>query len=985
MNKKIDLFIANAHAWCLDRIKIDKLSHIELFENELVKLVLPLMYENDLDKELKLVYSFERLKEDILKLIKPIKPTQAIAEDKLESWLDSSIRTNPENRFSAYKKLLNRENKGNIITQMDADTYKILNSCHNPKELNYEWDRRGLVYGHVQSGKTANYIGLINRAFDAGYRIVIVLTGMTEDLRSQTQKRIDEGVVGQREGLDVGISIDNPNFKSLDEILPATSLKKDLQKSDDWRDTHLNTNKKSIWVIKKNKAVLENLILWLDKQRSDGSNSKIHNVPFLVIDDEADNASIQSMNKKDYDSWGEGLKLADLDDELTPIQEAALKSAQERVIKAINRNIRVVLSLMSHKSFVAYTATPYSIINQSEKDIERSVTIEDKTFIIDENSDLFPEHFIIPITAGAKYMGIERIFTTNKDNKLPVIVNVSTKYPNEDLDNNYFPTKRGFSYSFSRIPKSLEDAILHFLISIVIRKHRGHQDYNSLLVHTSHLTANTDYLADKIESFIKDLIDKLHGNNGGYLTRIENVFNTIKQKSKNKLFKKYFDNDYPFPEKITKNDILNILLSKMDDDHNYIYAPFEVVSYHSSINKNLDHKNHDLSYNLKHKDGKKRFKNYIVVGGNRLSRGLTLEGLTTSYFIRNTSRQDSLYQMARWFGYRIGFEDLVRIFMPTDQILWFEGVYKLEMDLRKDFEENNEEEEDVKLLPRDAVIKMAFHTRDDMYIPSGIRKKFPAICDPNKLRNTRKQAMSRTGTTKTNRIIDNKKIQDNNLNVVRDLFASLKNDSKAELFDVTHDSVPEELRSNKNSNYINVNYKYITTLLEKYEAHPKIKDDLIVLVSFIKENKIELEKWSVVLVNRGEDMGSKLVGDFYENGIKQVDKPIGIVKRDSSAMRDDTTKTIYFKSILDQQKDNIFDIINSSNYEEFINAKNDESIRTRQSDVVKKYRNKSKKPLLLIYPTQSKHVKEVEIFPLLYCFIPVLNNAQKVTYIIRNK
>ena len=138
---------------------------------------------------------------------------------------------------------------------------------------------------------------------------------------------------------------------------------------------------------------------------------------------------------------------------------------------------------------MAYTATPYSIINQSEKDLERAVIIDDKTFMIDENSDLFPEHFIIPITAGSKYMGIERIFTTKKANKLPVIVNVSTSYPNEDLDNNYFPTKRGFSYSFSDIPTSLEDAILHFLISIIIRKHRGHKDYNSLLVHTSHLTA----------------------------------------------------------------------------------------------------------------------------------------------------------------------------------------------------------------------------------------------------------------------------------------------------------------------------------------------------------------------------------------------------------------------------------------------------------------------------------------------------------------
>ena len=748
--------------------------------------------------------------------------------------------------------------------------------------------------------------------------------------------------------------------------------------------SNFSVKEKSIWVIKKNKTVLENLIVWLDKQRSDGENGKIVNVPFLVIDDEADNASIQSMSKKDYESWGEGQKLADLDnEELTQKQKDVLEKAQERVIKAINRNIRVALSLMSHKTFVAYTATPYSIINQSEKDLERSVIIDGKTFIIDENSDLFPEHFIIPITAGSKYMGIERIFTTKKANKLPVVVNVSTSYPNEDLDNNYFPSKRGFSYSFSDIPKSLEDAILHFLISIIIRKHRGHKDYNSLLVHTSHLTANADYLAVKIDKFINDLIEKLPGNNGGYLTRIENMFNQIKQNSKNILFKKYFNNDYYFPEKITKNDVLNVLLSKMDENHKYIYAPFEVVSYHSSNNKDLEHKNRDLSFNLKQKNGKKRFKNYIVIGGNRLSRGLTLEGLTTSYFIRNTTRQDSLYQMARWFGYRIGFEDLVRIFMPLDQILWFEGVYKLEMDLRKDFEENNEEDEDVKLLPRDAVIKMAYYTKDDMYIPSGTRKKFPAICAPDKLRNTRKKAISKAGTTKTNRIIYDKKVQENNLKVVKDLFEAVKNDSTTELFDLTDNSVPKEIKNNRNSNYINVNYKHIIKLLTKYEAHPKIKDDITALVSFIKENKVELEKWSLVLVNRGVSEGSTLLGDFYENGKREVNKPIGIVKRDQSAKSEDYN-TIYFKSILDQQKDNIFDIIDNTNYDEFMEAKKDNN-SIRQSDVVKKYRNKSKKPLMLIYPAESKKANEIEVFPLLYCFIPLLDNAQKVTYIIRNK
>jgi len=272
-----------------------------------------------------------------------------------------------------------------------------------------------------------------------------------------------------------------------------------------------------------------------------------------------------------------------------------------------------------------------------------------------------------------------------------------------------------------------------------------------------------------------------------------------------------------------------------------------------------------------------------------------------------------------------------------------------------------------------------------MYVPGEIRKKFPSICDPNKLRNTRKQAMSFSGTTKTNRIIDDKKVQENNLKSVKELFKAVKNDSSAELFDVTHQSVPKEIKNNKNSNYINVSYKHITTLLTKYEAHPKIKDDIVALVSFIKENKVELEKWSLVLVNRGEVNGSVLFGDFFENGKSQINKPICIVKRDSSAVRDNHTNTIYFKSILDQQKDNIFDIIDSSNYDEFIDAKKEKTKGKRQSDIVKKYRDKLKKPLMLIYPAKSNKAENTDVFPLLYCFIPTLDNAQKVTYIIRNK
>ncbi len=984
MKKEIEQLIRNAQTYCHDRLlQVSGLSVDNMFEDDLLKAMIPALYDADLDDELRNLYSIDELKSDLIELFKKVKPTQAVAESyELETWLDSSRRTNPENRFEAYKKLLISEDKGAIIPQMDADTYKILDSCYNPSETSREWDRRGLVYGHVQSGKTANYIGLINRALDAGYKIVIVLTGMTEDLRRQTHYRIDEGVVGQRGQEVIGLGHDS-NFKLLDEIMPATSLKKDLKKNDDWRDNNLNTNKKSIWVIKKNKSVLENLILWLDKQRSDGNDSKIHNVPFLIIDDEADNASIQSLSKKEYEEWGEGKELAKLDhEELTEKQEKDLANAKARIIKAINRNIRIALSLMSHKTFVAYTATPYSIINQTSEDLARTATIGGKVFNIEKNSDLFPEHFIIPISAGSKYMGIERIFPNDKSKRLPVVVNVSTKYANENLDSNYFPTKKGQSYSFPNIPQSLEDAIIHFLISIIIRKHRKHSDYNSLLVHTSHLTDNADYLADKIDEFITKLQVNLPSNSGGYFNRIENSYKEIKKRSSNELFKNYFDHDYAFPDSITKNEILDVINSRKDTNDEYLYAPFEIVSYHSSTKQELKHKNHTLKFDLRDNEtGDKKFKNYIVVGGNRLSRGLTLEGLTTTYFIRNSTRQDSLYQMGRWFGYRIGFEDLVRIYMPTDQIQWFNGVYKLEIDLRKDFEQNNEE--DTKMLPRDAVIKLAYHTNENMHVPKDLRKKFPAICDPNKLRNTSTQLMSFYGSKSTNRIINDINIQKENISLVKRILESVKLDSKAKLFDMSKSSVPD-VCMNTNTNYTDVNCKYIIDLLDNYDAHDKLKSDLIALRGFIETNKDKMNNWSLVLVNTNKrrDQIEGWTSDFYvkknkENILTNAEISSLTRKYDTEGVNG---KTLYFRSILNRQKDNIFDIVDEGNCREYPPADVKDG-KPRQADIAKQFRNKSGKPMLLIYPVKT----DIGIVPLLYFFIPKIEGADKVRYIVRKK
>jgi hypothetical protein len=524
-----------------------------------------------------------------------------------------------------------------------------------------------LVYGNVQSGKTANFVGLINRAFDHGYQIVIVLTGVTEDLRKQTQYRVNSGILGIKSGENKGIG-EFPEFNNLDRIVAATSMNFDLSSNADWRNHNITLGEKSIWVIKKNPKILEALIFWLYEQRMNQNNLKIVDVPFLIIDDEADNASIQSMSKKDFKLWELGQEISNFDlENLTREQEKHLKEAKEKVLKKINQHIRIILSLIGNKTFIGYTATPYSIINQKIEDIELEVEINGTVFIIDKNTELFPEHFIIPIKPGSNYLGIERIFNSNPQKRLPILINISKK-PYSEIIEDWFPSKRGVNYSFTDLPESLIEAIYSFIVVIYVRKKRLHKDYNTLLIHTSHLTKNADYVADKVNEFIIQLIVSLHSeNNNKILLEINEVLYKYVKNSQNRLFKDYFGNStFTFPNIISPKDILDILTSKDD-------VPFQVVSYHSSENSNNSTLNRNLSYDLKDDNGNKKYCNYIVIGGNRLSRGLTLEGLGVSYFVRSSTRQDSLYQMARWFGYRDGYEDLIKIFMPEDQIQWFEN------------------------------------------------------------------------------------------------------------------------------------------------------------------------------------------------------------------------------------------------------------------------------------------------------------------------
>ena len=952
MHNKLSLLINNCTA-VIETVKSQdkRINNENIFENDKVKPIIDMYWKDikELDDSLNLNFS----KEDLIIELRNVFPIEIeenetfIQDYYLETWLYNSKLNNKETRFNKYKVKLRQAGMGSVVDQLERDTYTILDRCNNPN-LKASWDRRGLVYGHVQSGKTANYIGLINRAFDHGYKIVIVLTGMTEDLRRQTQERIDEFIDN------------NKPYK----IVKPTNLKDDFSSKFKYQhNENISYRDHSIWVIKKNKTVLENLILWFDEQRKKQNSQFLKGTPVLIIDDEADNASIQSISTKHLNEWEVGLELQKKDEEDLSEQELnILNDARERVIKAINRNIRVLLSLIGSKTFVGYTATPYSIVTQEYEDIDnRPVNIKGIDFKITAG-DLFPEHFIMPIKPGKTYLGIERLFNDDEEKNIPAVINLNDNYKNEDYDD-IFPTKRGREYLFKSIPQSLKNAINHYITSIIIKKYRGINEYNSMLIHTSHLTLNQDYVAFKVDEYIAELRNKIVSNNNNLLNEFNKCLSSIKQKSGNELYKSYFNLKGKFPDKITNQDLF-LVLKKI------IHSPFEVVSYHSSKSDELMHKHHDLNYSKKlNDDGNEKFTNYIVVGGNRLSRGLTLKGLIVSYFVRSSTRQDSLYQMGRWFGYRKGYEDLVEVYMPNDHILWYESIYKLEMDLRNDFERNNDV--DNPILPRNAIIKLSHEIREEEYRDESLtKKKFPYICDKSKLRKTQSGFITHNGAKSTKLIEIDIEKANKNLSLIYDLFDDLFNKENKSLFN--NDSLPESEQKNDNISFTNISNKYIIPFIKNFNFHPKEEADIKSFCDFILKNEFKVNDWSISLVNRKTnpefEMNKYDVSKFYNLQIKE--KFLKFVTRTAE---DYENNSLRLTQILERRgRDSAFDIVNNENIDSF---------KKDPKSTYHKLRRESKNALLLIYPVYDKD-RNIE-YPVLYFYYPRIKNAYKVKYIIK--
>ena len=356
--------------------------------------------------------------------------------------------------------LLNNEGyPAGVVNKIFEKNEKILDYLENPKKEG-EWIKKGLVMGYVQSGKTANYISLINKAADVGYKLIILIAGIHNNLREQTQKRVNEGFVG-KDNLTksiVGVGNINPNEKRFPGSL--TSTMSDFKKTN-LQSLGINPKDYSepiILVIKKHPSTLKNIINWL---RGTTTEEKLSDYPLLIIDDEADNASINT--KKDPNK-----------------------------ATRINEQIRQILELFHRRCYVGYTATPFAniFINPNNEDNELGV-------------DLFPEDFIIALEAPSNYIGAKRIFLDEDSDIL-----------REIEDNEVcLPVKHKADWRVGCLPESLYNAVYMFLLSGAIKRLRGIKNqHHSMLINVPFRIAIQEQIKAILDEDVRDFLTRIRYN-----------------------------------------------------------------------------------------------------------------------------------------------------------------------------------------------------------------------------------------------------------------------------------------------------------------------------------------------------------------------------------------------------------------------------------------------------------------------------------------
>ena len=559
----------------------------------------------------------------------------ALQEQGFEPWLDDAKRGIDPYYWERYRKLLVKRNfPAQVIATVDGDTDRTLGFLENPGKEG-QWDRRGMVMGHVQSGKTANYTGLVCKAADAGYKVVVIIAGIHNNLRNQTQRRIDEGFIGLDSTGRIRGAIPAQNlvgvglFDSRRQPNSFTTSQRDFNKAtaDSVSIPLQNLVEPVVFVIKKNSNTLRNLIEWLSAKNAQRGTSTVRD-PMLLIDDEADNASIN------------------------------IRRDQEEISR-INGQIRELLALFDRSCYIGYTATPFA-----------NIFIDPDTVDAMLGHDLFPRDFIVSLNPPDNYFGATKVFLEDAERI------VHTVDDHADL----LPLKHRIDHHVTDLPETLKAAVRAFVVARAVRLARGQVgEHNSMLVNVSRFMNVQTQIRNEIHLLIERIRSSVRVNAArslGEALRDPEIA----------ALRQVFRDHYGDANGVPWEDVQELLHESV--------SPITVVEVNSRSAGSLDYLDHGRSG-----------LNVIAVGGLSLSRGLTLEGLVVSYFLRNSMMYDTLLQMGRWFGYRQGYEDLCRVWMPEEAQGWYAHITDSIEELRDELSRM----QSVNATPRDFGLRVRSH------------------------------------------------------------------------------------------------------------------------------------------------------------------------------------------------------------------------------------------------------------------------------------
>jgi hypothetical protein len=478
------------------------------------------------------------------------------------------------------------------VTLIDDASNEVMSLLDNPQDKSFA--SRGLIVGYVQSGKTANMTAVISKAVDRGYSLILVFAGLTDKLRQQTQRRLEADIVQRH--------------PTLWHKLTTSDIKGEFQVP---AHGHLmGMDRAQIAVMKKNVAPLQRLLEVIEKTPA----SDLRRLKVLLIDDECDQASVNSASK-------------------------------EMDVSRINEKIRLILKALPTVSYVGYTATPFA-----------NVLINPYADQTDTLDDLYPRDFITALPLPEGYFGTQKLFgRTPADPADPQPeeegMDVVREVTSGEEAMLRAPSLRAQPDFVVRMTASLHKAILYFVASCAARRARGQVgEHMTMLIHTSSAIIMHERVAALIEGWLKEHGGNLARGIGPIWAELAQVWNEERGRVSIGTEPETFDEISGFVGEVMSALRVPVENGASDDRIDYTGAPVT----------------------------------YIVVGGSILARGLTLEGLCVSYFLRTSNQYDTLLQMGRWFGYRPGYEDLPRLWMPEALRVRFQSLAAIEAEIRED-------------------------------------------------------------------------------------------------------------------------------------------------------------------------------------------------------------------------------------------------------------------------------------------------------------